>query len=109
MNHRLEAALRRVGLPGRGLLWAIEAMLQRSDQYGTIYMDAAEIAVEIGAKERAVRQALWDLRKHNVIVTVPGGGYRCQYMIDERKNMALRDEIKIAFAKWRRNKNGCHP
>ena len=99
MNRRLHEALIHVQLAARGLFYSIEPYLQSGDPYGTIEMDSEEIAQAVHATTRCVQQALYQLRKHKILV-LESSGYRCSLMQDERRNLALREEIRTIFARF---------
>lgn len=100
MNRRLEDALNHVQLPARGLFASIRPYLMEGEPFGTIQMDCDEIAECIQTTGHAVRQAMSELLKVRILIRVDGG-FRCQFIEDERRNAEKRREIQIFFARVR--------
>lgn len=105
MNERLKSALLTVRFPARGLFWSLHEHLKDGEPYGTLEMDSEDMAVLVQAKERAVRQALCELEDKKILVQIEPGYYGCPLMKNERKNEALREEIRALVGQWR-SKNG---
>lgn len=105
MTVRLVAALRKVQLPARGLWLDLYPILQAGEPYGTMELSCEELAGEINVSVARVRQAMWELFEAGLLSRQKDGMVRCALMIDERRNIALREEMKAAFAQWNRSDN----
>lgn len=88
----------RVQLPARGLFMSLEPQLVESESYGRLNLGSEDIADRINASVQKVRQAMRELINARILIE-DAEGYRCPYLEDERKNFALREEIKAVFAR----------
>lgn len=78
---------------------SLEPQLVESESYGRLNLGSEDIADRINASVQKVRQAMRELIKARILIE-DAEGYRCPYIEDDRKNVALREEIKTVFARF---------